>query len=73
MSCGIHQGGVLSLNKYIVFINALLVDLEVSNLCCSIFCIPSSPAGYADDIAAATTSKNRTDNVHDMVYKYGRK
>ena len=73
MSCGIHQGGVLSLNKYIVFINALLVDLEVSNLCCSIFCIPSSPAGYADDIAAATTFKNRTDNVHDMVYKWGRK
>ena len=73
MSCGIHQGGVLSLVKYLVFIDELLVKLEKSNLCCKIDHIPSSPAGYADDLATATVSKMRTDMVHDMVYEYGKK
>ena len=73
MSCGIHQGGVLSLVKYLVFIDELLVKLEKSNLCCKIDHIPSSPAGYADDLATATVSEMRTDMVHDMVYEYGKK
>ena len=73
MSCGIHQGGVLSLVKYLVFIDELLVKLEKSNLCCKIDHVPSSPAGYADDLATATISKTRTDRVHDMVCEYGKK
>ena len=73
MSCGIHQGGVLSLTKYLVFIDELLVQLECSNLCCTIAHSPSSPAGYADDLAAATVSKARTDMVHSIVNEYGRK
>ena len=34
MLCGIHQGVFLSVFKYTVFINALLVSLEESGLCC---------------------------------------
>ena len=73
MSCGFHQGGILSLIKYIVFINELLLQLEESKLCCQIAHIPSSPAGYADDLAAATVSKNHTDRVHNVVNEYGKK
>ena len=70
LKCGIHQGGFLSLFKYLVFINSLLVELEQSSLCCSIYGIPVSPLGYADDIAAATTSKPKTDRVLDTVYRH---
>ena len=73
MSCGIHQGGVLSLVKYIIFIDELLIELERSKLCCTISHIPSRPAGYADDLATATTSKFRSDRVHCIVHNYGRK
>ena len=73
MSCGIHQGGLLSLVKYILFIDELLLDLEKSKLCYTIAHITSSPAGYADDLATATVSKHHTDMVHVMVHEYGRK
>ena len=69
MQCGIHQGGFLSLMKYTAFIDSLLQDLEKSHLCCTVCDICSSPAGYADDLAAATISKGRTDAVHKMVYE----
>ena len=67
------SGGYLSLTKYICYINSLLVELENSRLCCSILHIPSSPAGYADDLAGATVSKERTDRVHSIVSEYRRK
>ena len=72
MLCGIHQGGILSLTNYIIFINDLLVELENSKLCCQISRIQSSPAGYADDLAAATVSKNHSDRVHNIVNEYGK-
>ena len=68
--CGIHQGGYLSLIKYLAFINSLLVTLKNSELCCMLFNIPVSPLGYADDIATATTSKVRTDRVQEIVYRH---
>ena len=71
MTSGIHQGGILSLTKYIIFINGLLDEIESSNLCCTIGPIVSSPASYADNLAAATLSKKRTDAVHDIVKSYG--
>ena len=46
------------------------MELEQSSLCCSIYGIPVSPLGYADDIAAATTSKPKTDRVLDTVYRH---
>ena len=71
MLCGIHQGGFLSLTKYVAFINELIVELEESDLCCRISGISTSPVGYADDLATATLSKRKTDRVHDLVYEYG--
>ena len=73
MNCGIHQGGFLCLMKYTVFIDSLLRELEESSLCCSIYRIPTSPVGYADDLAASTVNKYRMDNVMGTVYKHSRK
>ena len=76
MLCGIHQGGFLSLIKYTAFINSLLVVLKESKLCCSISYIKTTPLGYADDIAAASTSKNKMDRVllvvdeHSKLWRY---
>ena len=71
MSCGIHQGGTLSLIKYIIFNYDVVQELEDSNLCCTIGTIKISPASYPDDLATATTSKNRTDRVHQIVHGFG--
>ena len=70
MSCGIHQGGILSLLKYTAFINTLLVTLQDSGLCCSLARLKTSPLGYADDVAAASTSKNSTDRILDIVHQH---
>ena len=70
MSCGIHQSGYLSLLKYTAFINSLLITLKESNLCSQIYNIKSSPLGYVDDIAAASTSKARIDLVLNIVHQH---
>ena len=70
MECGIHQGGFLSLMKYTVFIDSLLRELEQSSLCCTIYHIPSSPVGYADDLAACTLNKYKMDQVMKLVYQH---
>ena len=71
LECGIHQGGYLSLLKYTVFINSLLVELQNSGLCAKIYNTPSTPQGYADDLATVCLSKRRTDTVMDIVYNHG--
>ena len=70
LMCGIHQGGYLSLFKYLAFINSLLDNLEESKMCCAIYGINVSPLGYADDVATASTSKRKTDRVLQIVYKH---
>ena len=72
LSCGIHQGGYMSLLKYTVFINSLLNDLKESNMCCKIYKTPSTPVGHADDLAAACKSKMKMDHVMEIVYAHGR-
>ena len=67
---GIHQGGYLSLVKYTAFINSLLTLLAESDLCSVIYQTPVSPVGYADDLAACTTSKRKMDVVMDNVYSH---
>ena len=57
LQCGIRQGGFLSLLKYTVFINSLITELKVSGLCCKLYRTPSTPVGYADDLATCSTSK----------------
>ena len=69
--CGIHQGGYLSLLKYTVFINSLLVSLQNSGLCAKIYRTPCTPQGYADDLATCCISKRRTDAVMEIVYRHG--
>ena len=69
--CGIHQGGFMSLMKYVIFINSLLVDLKNANICCKIYRIPSTPLGYADDVATCCLSKFKLDKAMDIVYKHG--
>ena len=68
--CGIHQGGYLSLMKYLAFINTLLVNLEDSSLCCTIGGLNLSPLGYADDVAAASLGKNSIDQILDLAFKH---
>ena len=70
LRCGIHQGGYLSLIKYLAFINSLITCLEDSGLCSAIHGINVSPLGYADDVASASTSKIKTDQVLNIVYNH---
>ena len=39
-------------------------------MCCSIYRIPSSPIGYADDIASCCSTKTKIDKVLDIAYKH---
>ena len=71
MECGIHQGGYLSPVKYTAFINSLITTLVTSQLCSAIYRIPTSPVGYADDVAACTVTKRRMDGVMNVVYTHG--
>ena len=73
MFCGIHQGGYLSLLKYVAFINSLIVNLSETGICCSFQGSNVSPLGYADDLASACVSKFRVDRTLDLVYKHSRK
>ena len=70
LRCGIHQGGYLSLVKYLAFINSLLIELVESQLCCAVYGISVAPLGYADDVATASTNKVKTDRVPKMVYDH---
>ena len=63
MSCGIHQGGYLSLIKYTACIDSLIRNLEDSGACATIYGVNVSPLGYADDIASASVSKRKVDRV----------
>ena len=58
--------------KYTVFIDSLLRDLSTNGMCCSIYRIPTSPVGYADDLAACTINKHRMDNVMNVVFLHSR-
>ena len=67
------MGGYLSLIKYIAFIDSLIIELESSNLCCTINAVSVSPLAYADDIATACTNKNKVDMTLDAVFTHSRK
>ena len=71
MERGIHQGGFLSLFKYIAFINELITNLKESNTCCVVYNLKCAPVSYADDLATCSTSKNNLDRAMQIVYKHG--
>ena len=64
--------GVLSLLKYTVFINSLILELKSSGLCCKLYRTPSTPVGYADDLATCSTSMYNLDRAIDIVASHGR-
>ena len=70
MRCGIHQGGYLSLVKYVSFINTLVNELKESKLCIAIDDIPSSPVSYADDLATASTAKCNVDGIMRIAHTH---
>ena len=72
MMCGIHQGGFLSLIKYISFINSLLVQLKDSELCCTVLGIKTTPQGYADDLATCVLSGDKMGRVLTIVEDHGK-
>ena len=73
MERGIHQGGFLSLLKYIAFIDPLLRNLEESGLGCGVAGIPTNPVGYVDDLASACPSKGNVDQSLTIISDYARK
>ena len=73
MDCGIHQGGYLSLLKYTAFIDPLLREIENSGVGCCISGVPTSPLGYADDMATACLSKAKIDCVLRTVFSHSLK
>ena len=73
MECGIHQGGFLSLLKYVAFIDPLLRNLETSNLGSHIAWVITNPVGYADDMAKASHSKPNVDRSLRIIDEHARK
>ena len=73
MTCGIHQGGYLSLVKYISFIDSLVTELEASKLCCAIEGLNVSPVSYADDLATASLTKYNVDKIMVIAVTHSRK
>ena len=71
LKCGIHQGGYMSLIKYTAFINSLIVSLKDSGLCCCVKRIPSTPVGYADDLAACCRNERKLERTLKVVYQHG--
>ena len=70
MECGIHQGGFLSLLKYTAFIDPLIRILEQSRYGCQVVGVPTSPVGYADDMATCSLSKQKLDSALLLVSEY---
>ena len=68
---GIHQGGYLSLLKYTLFINSLLIQLKNSGYCCKIYHEPSTPVGYAYDLASGSINVTKLNQVMRIVYQHG--
>ena len=71
LKCGIHQGGYMSLIKYTAFINSLIITLQNSGFCCSIRQIPSSPVGYAEDLATCSLSERKLEGALRLVNRHG--
>ena len=59
--------------KYVIFINSLLTTLIESKLCCTVYHIKTSPVGYADDVAAASTAKSKIDEILRIVNSHSKK
>ena len=73
MTCGIHQF-FLSLLMYTAFIDPLIITESIqSGTGCTVVGIPTSPVGYADDMATCSTSKNKLDKALEIVSVYAKR
>ena len=61
----------MSLIKYTVFTNSLLVQLKMSGFCCKVDTTPSTPVGYADDLATGCYNERLIDRVMEVIYRHG--
>ena len=67
------SGGVLSLLKFVAFIDPLIRDLKRSTLGGQVTGIPTSPVGYADDMSTACISKVNVDKSLALIDQYAKK
>ena len=51
VSCSVRQGGVLSTFLYLVYVNDLLNDLELSGYGCKVLSVVAGNPAFADDIS----------------------
>ena len=73
MECGIHQGGILSVLKYVAFIDSLLKNLENTGLGCQVANIWTNLVGYAADMVSACPSKANVDKTHNIIDNQAKK
>ena len=61
----------MSLFKYTMFVNSLIIQLKESGLCCTTYRVRSTPMRYGDDLATGSTSKYALDKAMNIVYQHG--
>ena len=57
--------------KYTTFIHSLITTIQDSNVCCKIYRTPSTPVGYADNLAACRRLKANIDCLMQIVWNHG--
>jgi len=70
VSHSVRQGGVLSTFLYLVFVNDLLNDLELSGYCCKVLSVEAGNPAFADDISMLALAPFHLQMVLDIVYSY---
>ena len=73
MRRGNRQGGVTSTGFYLVFIDGLLVELQLSGLGAAVCSVRSGNPALADDLALIATSPLNLQKMLDIVYAYAYK
>ena len=54
-----------------MFINSSLTQLRNSGLCCKVYRTPSTPVGYADDLATGCINSLRLEQVRNIARSTG--
>ena len=73
MRRGNRQGGVTSTGFYLVFIDGLLVELQLSGFGAAVFSVRSGNPALADDLALIATWPLNLQKMLDIVYAYAYK
>ena len=73
MRRGVRQGGVTSTGFYLVFIDGLLVELQISGFGAAVCSVRSGNPALADDLALIATSPINLQKMLDIVFAYAYK